>query len=101
VNLMSALISELAIDVNLVRHAMFHNRAVIDFLLLARGHGGEDFEGIMILIVVMVLPCFLQCVQRTIQRQYQQLRALVIENKKGGIVGTYYINKGHDVLESF
>ena len=97
---MSALISELVIDVNLMRHATFQNRAVIDFLL-ARGHGGEDFEGIMILIVVMVLPCFLQCVQRTIQRQYQQLRALVIENKKGGIVGTYYINKGHDVLESF
>jgi len=97
---MSALISELVIDVNLMRHATFQNRAVIDFLL-ARGHGGEDFEGMMILIVVMISLCFLQCIQRMIQRQHQQLHALVNENKKGGIVGTYYINEGHDVLESF
>jgi len=96
---MSALISKLVIDVNLVRHSTFQNRAVIDFLLLARGHGGEDFEGMKILIVVMI--CFLQCIQRTIQQQYKQLHALVIENKNGGIVGTYYINKGHDVLECF
>jgi len=53
-NLMSALISELEIDVYLVRHTTFQNRAVIDYLLLARGHGGEDFEGMMILIVVMI-----------------------------------------------
>ena len=49
---------------------MFHNRAVIDFLLLAWGHGGEDFEGMMILIVVLILPCFLQCIQGMIQQQY-------------------------------
>jgi len=126
-NLMSALISELAIDVNSVRHAALQNRAAIDFLLLAWGHGCEDFEGmccmnlsdhsksihkqlkqlkdlakdlkrekvphwlrgllsgwgitrwlqelilrggmvlLMILIVVMILPCFLQCIQGMIQ----------------------------------
>ena len=53
-NLMSALISELAIDVDSVRHTTFQKRAVIGFLLLARGHGGENFEGMMILIVVMI-----------------------------------------------
>jgi len=67
---MSALISELAIDVNSVRHATFQNRVVIDFLLLAWGHGCEDFEGmvlLIILIVVMILPRFLQCIQGMIQ----------------------------------
>jgi len=43
-NLTSALISELAIDVNSLRYTTFQNRAAIDFLL-AQGQGYEDFEG--------------------------------------------------------
>ncbi|TRZ06405.1 hypothetical protein HGM15179_020701, partial [Zosterops borbonicus] len=33
-------------DVDSVRHATLQNRAAIDFLLLAHGHGCEDFEGL-------------------------------------------------------
>ncbi|NWX52579.1 ENV1 protein, partial [Steatornis caripensis] len=32
-------------DQNSLRHALLQNRAAIDFLLLAQGHGCEDFEG--------------------------------------------------------
>ena len=32
-------------DLNSVRHALLQNRAAIDFLLLAQGHGCEDVEG--------------------------------------------------------
>ena len=32
-------------DMNSLRHALLQNRAAIDFLLLAQGHGCEDFEG--------------------------------------------------------
>ncbi|KAK4807225.1 hypothetical protein QYF61_024345 [Mycteria americana] len=32
-------------DQNSLRHAILQNRAAIDFLLLAQGHGCEDFEG--------------------------------------------------------
>lgn len=32
-------------DLNSVRHALLQNRAAIDFLLLAEGHGCEDVEG--------------------------------------------------------
>lgn len=32
-------------DTDSMRHALLQNRAAIDFLLLAQGHGCEDFEG--------------------------------------------------------
>ncbi|XP_046761072.1 syncytin-A-like [Gallus gallus] len=32
-------------DLNSVRHALLQNRAAIDFLLLAQGHGCEDIDG--------------------------------------------------------
>lgn len=32
-------------DLNSVRHALLQNRAAIDFLLLAEGHGCEDVKG--------------------------------------------------------
>ena len=44
-NATSRALSELLIDVDSVRHATLQNRAAIDFLLLAQGHGCEDFEG--------------------------------------------------------
>ncbi|KFQ47003.1 hypothetical protein N333_06569, partial [Nestor notabilis] len=44
-NLTSALVSELALDLGSIRCATLQNRAAIDFLLLAQGHGCEEFEG--------------------------------------------------------
>jgi len=56
---------------------------------------------LMIMIVITILPCFLKCIQGMTRWQYEQLHALIIESKKGEIVGTFYIKGGHDDLESF
>ncbi|XP_056179519.1 uncharacterized protein LOC130142093 [Falco biarmicus] len=44
-NLTSQILSSLLLDVDSVRHATLQNRAAIILLLLAHGHGCEDFEG--------------------------------------------------------
>jgi len=44
-NATSSALSNLLLDIDSVRHATLQNRAAIDFLLLAQGHGYEDFEG--------------------------------------------------------
>ncbi|XP_065589070.1 MLV-related proviral Env polyprotein-like [Cyrtonyx montezumae] len=44
-NLTTSLLSDLLTDVASVRHAVLQNRAAIDFLLLAHGHGCEDIAG--------------------------------------------------------
>ncbi|XP_027487048.1 syncytin-A-like isoform X1 [Corapipo altera] len=44
-NITSDIIGQLTLDVDSVRHAVLQNRAAIDFLLLAHGHGCEEFEG--------------------------------------------------------
>ncbi|XP_014814700.1 PREDICTED: uncharacterized protein LOC106898123 [Calidris pugnax] len=44
-NATSRVLSELSEDLSMVQHAVLQNRAAIDFLLLAHGHGCEDFDG--------------------------------------------------------
>ncbi|XP_072214357.1 uncharacterized protein [Excalfactoria chinensis] len=44
-NVTTMVLSELLMDINNIRHAVLQNRAAIDFLLLAQGHGCKDFEG--------------------------------------------------------
>ena len=44
-NLTLDIIGDLTTDVDSLRHALLQDRAAIDFLLLAQGHGCEDFEG--------------------------------------------------------
>ncbi|NXV28987.1 ERB1 protein, partial [Rissa tridactyla] len=44
-NVTTEIIEKLLEDQNSLRHAVLQNRAAIDFLLLAQGHGCEDFEG--------------------------------------------------------
>nr|XP_026654753.1 uncharacterized protein LOC113460564 [Zonotrichia albicollis] len=44
-NATSLALSSLLLNVDSIRHATLQNRAVIDFLLLAQGHGCEEFEG--------------------------------------------------------
>ncbi|KFO57429.1 hypothetical protein N302_15210, partial [Corvus brachyrhynchos] len=43
-NATSAALSAMLMDVKLVHHATLQNRVAIDFLLLAQGHGCEDFD---------------------------------------------------------
>ncbi|XP_072199793.1 uncharacterized protein [Excalfactoria chinensis] len=44
-NVTSQVLSDLLMDVESIRHAVLQNRAAIDFLLLAQGHGCQDVEG--------------------------------------------------------
>ncbi|TRZ10798.1 hypothetical protein HGM15179_016316 [Zosterops borbonicus] len=44
-NATSSALSNLLTDVDSVKHASLQNRAAIDFILLAQGHGCEDFDG--------------------------------------------------------
>lgn len=44
-NATSLALASLLTDVDSVRHTTLQNRAAIDLLLLAHGHGCEDFEG--------------------------------------------------------
>ena len=45
-NATSGALSSLLLDVDSVRQATLQNRAATDFLLLAHGHGCEDFDGL-------------------------------------------------------
>ncbi|NXX72044.1 ERB1 protein, partial [Spizella passerina] len=44
-NVTTKVLGQLLVDQNSLRHALLQNRAAVDFLLLAQGHGCEDFEG--------------------------------------------------------
>jgi len=44
-NTTSEILTQLLMDVDSVRHAVLQNRAAIDFWLLARGHGCQEFKG--------------------------------------------------------
>lgn len=44
-NATSSALSSLLLDVDSVQYANLQNSAAIDFLLLAQGHGCEDFDG--------------------------------------------------------
>nr|ADO33893.1 envelope protein [Avian leukosis virus] len=44
-NLTSLTLNAMLEDMNSIRHAVLQNRAAIDFLLLAQGHGCQDVEG--------------------------------------------------------
>lgn len=45
-NATSLALSGLLTDVDSIRYATLQNRAAIDFLLLAHGHGCEEFDGV-------------------------------------------------------
>ncbi|XP_053832584.1 uncharacterized protein LOC128806783 [Vidua macroura] len=68
-NATSAALSDLLADEEVTRHATLQNRAAIDFLLLAHGHGCEDFEG---------MCCFnLASKSTSIQANIQRIREQV------------------------
>ncbi|XP_068546241.1 uncharacterized protein [Anas acuta] len=45
-NATTDILSQMMDDMDSLQHSVLQNRATIDFLLLAQGHGCEDFEGI-------------------------------------------------------
>ncbi|XP_063280585.1 syncytin-A-like [Prinia subflava] len=72
-NATSAALSDLLKDEETTRHASLQNRAAIDFLLLAHGHGCQDFEG---------MCCFnLSSRSESIHANIQKLRELVKDLK--------------------
>ncbi|XP_032932166.1 uncharacterized protein LOC117005046 [Catharus ustulatus] len=73
-NATSAALSDLLKDEETTRHASLQNRAAIDFLLLAHGHGCQDFEG---------MCCFnLSSRSTSIHANIQKLHELVKDVKK-------------------
>ncbi|NXL34290.1 ERB1 protein, partial [Glaucidium brasilianum] len=44
-NVTTKILEEMSLDMNSLRQAVLQNRAAIDFLLLAHGHGCQDFDG--------------------------------------------------------
>nr|UYV50441.1 envelope protein [Avian leukosis virus] len=72
-NLTTSLLGDLLDDVTSIRHAVLQNRAAIDFLLLAHGHGREDVAG---------MSCFnLSNHSESIQKKFQLMKEHV--NKIG------------------
>nr|ADO34853.1 envelope polyprotein [Avian leukosis virus] len=72
-NLTTSLLGDLLDDVTSIRHAVLQNRAAIDFLLLAHGHGCEDIAG---------MCCFnLSDHSESIQKKFQLMKEHV--NKIG------------------
>nr|pir env polyprotein TM - avian myeloblastosis virus [Avian myeloblastosis virus] len=65
-NLTTSLLGDLLDDVTSIRHAVLQNRAAIDFLLLAHGHGCEDVAG---------MCCFnLSDHSESIQKKFQLMK---------------------------
>lgn len=65
-NATTEILTEMAHDMDSLRHAILQNRAAIDFLLLAQGHGCDDVDG---------MCCFnLSSHSNSIQKQLQWLR---------------------------
>nr|QZL13667.1 envelope protein [Avian leukosis virus] len=72
-NLTTSFLGDLLDDVTSIRHAVLQNRAAIDFLLLAHGHGCEDVAG---------MCCFnLSDHSESIQKKFQLMKEHV--NKIG------------------
>ncbi|XP_072778618.1 uncharacterized protein [Taeniopygia guttata] len=68
-NLTSTALSDLLEDEEITRKATLQNRAAIDFLLLARGHGCKEFDG---------LCCFdLSSKGQSVHSSIQEMRSLI------------------------
>ncbi|XP_059717972.1 uncharacterized protein LOC132335432 [Haemorhous mexicanus] len=76
-NATSAALSDLLADEETTRHATLQNRAAIDFLLLAHGHGCEDFEG----LCCFNLSSHSTSIQSNIKGLQNQVRDIQTEKK--------------------
>lgn len=71
-NLTSSALTELLEDEETTRHATLQNRAAIDCLLLAHGHGCEEFEG----MCCLNLSSNSQSIHKTLQEMKNQFNKL-------------------------
>ncbi|KFO62238.1 hypothetical protein N302_03229, partial [Corvus brachyrhynchos] len=71
-NLTSSALSQLLEDEETTRQATIQNRAAINFLLLAHGHGCEEFEG----LCCFNLSSHSQSIHATIQKMQDQIKDL-------------------------
>lgn len=62
-NAASSALTELLTDVDSVHHTTLKNRAAIDFLLLAQGHGCEDFDGMCCMTLSYHSESIHKCIQ--------------------------------------
>lgn len=161
INITTNILSDLAMDLEGVRHAVLQNRAAIDFLLLAQGHGCDEFEGmccmnlsdhsnsihkqlaqlkdnmrklqetsdpftnwlasfglspwlitliekivlvvVIILLAVLLLPCFMLCLQRMITNAFDHKMTMLAAKENGGSVESLTAKwlhvKGHDTVQ--
>ncbi|KFP35205.1 hypothetical protein N324_03192, partial [Chlamydotis macqueenii] len=66
-------------DVDSIRHATMQNRAAIDFLLLAHGHGCEDLDG----MCCMNLSDHSESIHKAIQTMKDQVQKLQVSDGLG------------------
>ena len=78
-NATSQAVHGLLLDVDSIYHATLQNRAAIDFLLLAHGHGCEDLDG----MCCMNLSDHSVSVSQSIQQLRDGVQKLPIENSWG------------------
>ncbi|XP_053860549.1 uncharacterized protein LOC128822765 [Vidua macroura] len=76
INITSKMLSELATDVDSIRHAVLQNRAAIDFLLLAQGHGCEEFE----VMCCMNLSDHSQLIYKQLMQLKGKMKKLVVDS---------------------
>ncbi|XP_075302512.1 uncharacterized protein LOC142365547 isoform X1 [Opisthocomus hoazin] len=76
INATSKMISELTQDMDSVRHAVLQNRAAIDVLLLAHGHGCEDLDG----MCCMNLSDHSKSIHKQLHKLQQNLNAITVES---------------------
>jgi len=75
-NATSRALSSLLLDVHSVRHATLQNRTEIDFLLLAQGHGCEEFDGMH----CMNISDHSESNHRSLQRLKEEVKDLQIDD---------------------
>ncbi|XP_063250546.1 syncytin-A-like [Prinia subflava] len=75
-NATSSALSNLLTDVDSIRHATLQNRAAIDFILLAQGHGCEDFDG----MCCMNLSDHSESIHKSIQQLKDSVFKLKVES---------------------
>ncbi|TRZ06579.1 hypothetical protein HGM15179_020527 [Zosterops borbonicus] len=75
-NATSSALSDMLSDTEITRHATLQNQAVIDYLLLAHGHGYQDFEG----MCCFNLSSHSESIHANIQKLREQVKELKAEN---------------------
>lgn len=75
-NATSEALMGLLMDVDSIRHATLQNRAAIDFLLLAQGHGCKELEG----MCCVNLSDHLESIHRSIQQLKEGVQKLRMED---------------------